>query len=350
MKKKVFLILLAVVLAISLGILGCTAPAEQEEEEEEEEPEPVSVEYASLGFGTTTYVIAAATADIVTENSDWVTVTAVESVGTTANIKNSVDKNPDEYIFQLGEHEWGWAKTGTGPFEQEYTNIKLICGWYTGMYPLMTLDPEINGPADMVGKSFALTPAVWSGTKIQEEILKEWGIYDEVTINYMGPTDSVEALRDGLVDIIVQPGVGHGDNWIPSPSNEALIADRGEDIKLLAFDHATVDVVSEELGWYIVHAIYPPGTFGPAHTESVEGIAARNCNLACLAEADEDIIYEITKTIVENADKYIDYHTAGAVITPENLANIMPAFSEDDIHPGALKYYEEVGLDVYFPF
>ena len=349
MKKKVFLILLAVVLAISLGILGCTTPAEQEEEEEEE-PQPVSVEYASLFFGTTTYVIAAATADIVTEHSDWVTVTAVESPGAVANIKNSVDKDPDEYIFQLGEWEWAQAKTGTGPFEQEYTNIKLICGWYTGMYPLFTLDPEISEPADMVGKSFALTPAVWAGTKLQEEVIKEWGIHDEVTIHYMGLTDSVEALKDGLVDIIVQPGVGYGDVWIPSPSTALLIADRGADVNLLAFDHATVNTVAEELGWYVVNNIYPPGTFGPGHTEPVEGMAARNCNVACLAEADEDIIYEITKTIVENADKYIDYHPAGAVITPENLVSIMPAFSEDDIHPGALKYYEEVGLDEYLPF
>lgn len=326
---------------LSLALVGC-APGPG--------PGEASVEYASLFFGTTTYTIAAATADIVTTNSDLVTVTAVESPGTVANIKASVDKDPDEYIFQLGEHEWAWAKNGTGPFEQEYTNIRLICGWYTGMYPLMTLDPNIDGPTDMVGKSFALTPAVWSGTLIQEEILKEWDIYDEVAINYMGPTDSVEALKDGLVDIIVQPGVGWEDVWIPSPSTATLIADRGEDLNLLAWDHATVNNVSERIGWYIVNAIYPPGTFGPAHNASVEGIAARNCNLACLAEADEDLIYEITKTIVEHADEYIDYHPAGAIINPENLVSIMPASSEDDIHPGALRYYEEAGLDMYLPF
>jgi len=39
--KKILFILLAVVLALSVGIIGCTAPAQQEEEEEEEEPEPI---------------------------------------------------------------------------------------------------------------------------------------------------------------------------------------------------------------------------------------------------------------------------------------------------------------------
>lgn len=41
--KKIFLVLLALVLALSLGIVGCTAPAEQEEEEEE--PEEIVLRY-----------------------------------------------------------------------------------------------------------------------------------------------------------------------------------------------------------------------------------------------------------------------------------------------------------------
>jgi TRAP-type C4-dicarboxylate transport system substrate-binding protein len=43
--KKVLFILLALVLALSLGIVGCTAPAEQEEEEE---PEVITLTYGSL--------------------------------------------------------------------------------------------------------------------------------------------------------------------------------------------------------------------------------------------------------------------------------------------------------------
>ena len=44
MTKKILFILLAVVLALSVGIIGCTTPTQQEEEEEEEEEEPGVIE------------------------------------------------------------------------------------------------------------------------------------------------------------------------------------------------------------------------------------------------------------------------------------------------------------------
>ena len=43
MTRKLFLILLALVLAVSIGIIGCTEPAQQEEEEEEEAPTSIKI-------------------------------------------------------------------------------------------------------------------------------------------------------------------------------------------------------------------------------------------------------------------------------------------------------------------
>jgi branched-chain amino acid transport system substrate-binding protein len=52
--KKILFIMLAVVLALSVGIIGCAAPAQQEEEEEEEEEEPeilrIGLVYSQTGF------------------------------------------------------------------------------------------------------------------------------------------------------------------------------------------------------------------------------------------------------------------------------------------------------------
>lgn len=45
--KKILIIMLAVVLALSIGLIGCTAPAEQEEEEEEE-PEVIELKWADF--------------------------------------------------------------------------------------------------------------------------------------------------------------------------------------------------------------------------------------------------------------------------------------------------------------
>ena len=46
MTRKILMILLAIALALSVGIIGCTEPAQQEEEEEEEEPETIELNWA----------------------------------------------------------------------------------------------------------------------------------------------------------------------------------------------------------------------------------------------------------------------------------------------------------------
>lgn len=69
MKKKILFIALAVVLALSLGIVGCTTPAE--EEEEEEEPEPIVLTLVLPQFsGDPTLMAVQPLIDRITEESE----------------------------------------------------------------------------------------------------------------------------------------------------------------------------------------------------------------------------------------------------------------------------------------
>lgn len=54
-----------------------------------------------------------------------------------------------------------------------------------------------------------------------------------------------------------------------------------------------------------------------------------------------DIIYHITKVVFENFKEFKKLHPAYQVITKESMLEGLSA----PIHPGALKYYKEVGLD-----
>lgn len=58
------------------------------------------------------------------------------------------------------------------------------------------------------------------------------------------------------------------------------------------------------------------------------------------AKVSDDVVYAITKEVFDNFDSFIKLHPAYAGLTKENMLEGMSA----PIHPGAMKYYKEVGL------
>ncbi len=58
----------------------------------------------------------------------------------------------------------------------------------------------------------------------------------------------------------------------------------------------------------------------------------------------EDIVYEITKTIYENAEKFGSYHAVGKGVTKDNVATL--SYPEEMFHPGAVRFYREHGIKI----
>lgn len=64
--------------------------------------------------------------------------------------------------------------------------------------------------------------------------------------------------------------------------------------------------------------------------------------LIASSEMDDELAYQITKTLFEQTDELIAIHPAANDTTVEFSVESTPiAF-----HPGALRYYEEVGAEV----
>jgi len=58
------------------------------------------------------------------------------------------------------------------------------------------------------------------------------------------------------------------------------------------------------------------------------------------AKVPDDVVYAVTKEVFDNFDSFKNLHPAYAGLTKENMLEGMSA----PIHPGALKYFKEVGL------
>ena len=58
------------------------------------------------------------------------------------------------------------------------------------------------------------------------------------------------------------------------------------------------------------------------------------------AKVPDDVVYAITKEVFENLDEFKTLHPALASLTREGMLEGLTA----PLHPGAVKYYKEVGL------
>ena len=70
--------------------------------------------------------------------------------------------------------------------------------------------------------------------------------------------------------------------------------------------------------------------------------SARSEFLAARADLDEDAVYQITKTIYENLPFLNAIHGATKVMALEKALSGLPL----PLHPGAAKYYKEVGIQI----
>ena len=60
----------------------------------------------------------------------------------------------------------------------------------------------------------------------------------------------------------------------------------------------------------------------------------------CTEDTDEDIVYNFTKSLHENKEYFLGVHSSFGEFSPETMHEGCAI----DLHPGAVKYYQEIGL------
>jgi hypothetical protein len=84
-----------------------------------------------------------------------------------------------------------------------------------------------------------------------------------------------------------------------------------------------------------VPELYPTA----ANTEDVPTFGVK-ATLVTSAQVPDEVVYAITKEVFDNFDEFKKLHPAYAGLTKESMLEGLSA----PIHPGAMKYYKEVGL------
>ena len=281
----------------------------------------------SASLGGTYYIVASALAEIVTNNVDGLTVNNVVSQGSTAN---AIKVGTGESELGMTNYYSGMrAINGTEPYDQSY-DIMGICGLQFSVIQFTSLaSSNIKSMTDLKGKKVSIGPAGGGGALIFEEILPFWDLtMNDMNLSYMSYADGGEAMTDGRIDVNVPHGAP------PLEANSTAAATK--DIALISMEPEILDKIIEKYPYYAAATI-PGGTY-KGIDEDVTSIGVQDI-LVCRADMDEETVYQITKAIYENIEYMQSVHASMRGMTFDNYKDsVVP------LHPGARRFYEEMGI------
>jgi TRAP transporter TAXI family solute receptor len=223
------------------------------------------------------------------------------------------------------------ALAGKAPFNKPHKNICNVATLYPQYYQLVTTDPGVSKIADLKGKSITTQQKGNTGEMITRQLLEVNGIkYSDVKVSFVGYTDSVNQMKDGHA-------VAFGLNTqVPAGAIMDLAAAR--DIKLIDQTDSYDKMKAINPGYKMI--TIAKGSY-PKQDKDVHVIGFyTHLIVSCKLPADE--VYTMTKTIAANTKTLATVARDIAKLTPQGMGvDIGVPF-----HPGAAKYYKEVGLTV----
>jgi len=298
---------------------------------------------ATASTGGTYYPVGVAIATLTKvklEPSTKIGMSAISSAGSGENVKLLRD---DEAQFAILQGLFGYyAATGTGPVEADgpQENLRSVSMlWQNVEHFVVPTDKAPTGTiADFValkGEAVALG-AQNSGTiGSNRTILEGFGvdIDNDYELFYGGYGPSVAALQDGKVAGLSAPA------GVPVGAITQLMSAMPGGVTILSFDDEQVTQANAGKDLWTPYLI-PSGTY-PGQDADVNTIAQPNF-LAVRDDVDEEAVYQITKTIYENLPFLNAIHAATKAMSIEAAIAGLPL----PLHPGAARYYKEVGVDI----
>lgn len=234
------------------------------------------------------------------------------------------------------------AYRGLGDFKNnQVSQLRAVTGGYEyGVYFLVPKNSPIKGWEDVVGKHICVGPhggSFWPDVKYFLQY--GYGInFSDFKPEYLAYGHAVDALRDKRVDGSVNPC-----GTKPSTRAGAVtdIAATG-DVRFISMTDEAIKKVRKEIPSYVPVTI--PPNFFPNQNYAIK-ILATPTGVVTSADVDDETVYNFIKTLYKQKKELIEmYAGAEDYVNPEKLKYVTIP-----LHPGAVKFYKEMGLTKYIP-
>lgn len=287
---------------------------------------------ATGGTSGTYYPFGGAMANIWNTKVPNMNVTA-QATGASAENLRLISKGEAEFAIVQND-VMDYAYNGTDMFAgAKLDNIATIGTLYPEVVQIAASKASgIKTVADMKGKRVSIGDA-GSGVEFNaKQILAGYGLsFDDIKKNNLSFKESAEGLQNGTLDAcFITAGV-------PNSALQELAFTAG--LILIPVDGKFADNICAEHGFYTKTTI-PGGTYKGTDTDTAA--LAIKATLAVSAKLDEDTVYAMTKALFENLDELGTAHAKGKEVSAASAINGVSV----PFHPGAAKYYKEIGLSV----
>lgn len=326
--KKWYLISV-LILILLLAACGAQDSDSQTNNTGSETEVPTDFSFGSATVGGFWYTLSGAMAEDIQEIFPNSSVTIVEG----GSISNIMGLNQGLYSIGIGNApNIPEALEGKGEFAAPIENVSTIATLYPNVLHIaVPKNSDIQTVEDLKGKRVSPGIRGYSAELTFIEVLEFYGMsYDDLAhIEYIGTADAGDLLRDGHIDAIV--------SLLAAPVSTIQELDTTLGMRLIPLDKEIVEQLHDLNPGYLDYTI-EGGTYSNIN-EDIQTVAGHSVLLASNDLISEEAGYELTKMIFEKRDKW------------EMLSSVMKDFNVEfsvensvtDFHPGAERYYREVG-------
>jgi TRAP transporter TAXI family solute receptor len=337
--KKMFSLALILCMVLTLAACGSSetpaeTPADAPANTPADAPAEITVQDINIQTGPsggTMEIVGAAAIEIFKEVLPGVQFSSVLTTGSAVNINMMVADEGDLGIITADT--FAAAINGQSPFEAPVEGLASLCALYPNTIQLWSLpEANINDFSDLAGHTF--TCGQYGGGPYQPcmNMLATFGMTEEdCDITPLAWGEATSNLQDGNIDAVF---------WTTSyPAAGIVNASVGRDFKLVQINRDKLaEYKNTYEGW--VDVTIPAGTY-TFQNEDVYTVGTPNL-FVIREDVPEEVAYQLTKAICEN---YAALGAAHALLLNLNDDTVAQGLV-GNVHPGALRYYQEMGIKV----
>ena len=292
-----------------------------------------AVKFISFGTGSsagTYYFIGAGFASLINNNVPEVRVAAESTAASNENVR----------LMIRGEMEMGLACMGTIVSVKkqglDVDKLKLVAiGHTSDVHWLVRKESDIQSIADFKGKVVGVGPAGSATLNVvsKQHLSSAWGLtFDDFSPKYISFTEVTRGLRDKTIDA----------GLIFAGAPLASVMELARDIPIRILD-ISPEKLAELRGKFsnVVPLTIPAGTYN-----GVENDIHTYClpqMWLCRTDLSEEMVYKMIKAVYDHPEDRDAIHPMAKKFTPENAFRGSPGVPIG-YHPGAIKYYKEIGI------
>jgi len=225
-----------------------------------------------------------------------------------------------------------WSKYG------KQTDLRSLFSVHPESITLIVSEKSgIREIEDLKGKRVNLGNPGSGYLQNSRDVLKAMGLDEDRDLHaeYVKAVEAPGLLQDGRLDAFFYT-VGHPNSNISEATSGRI------KVFIVPIKGRNIEKMLEKYPYYaestIAHSFYPYAK----NTEDIETIGVK-ATFVTSKNVDDDIVYAITKEVFDNFKAFKSLHPAYKVLTKQSMLKGLTA----PIHKGALRYYQEAGLDKY---